>query len=105
MSRRRWSYYSDWERFPTSKPREVKGGIKAQTTAGAFGKSWWAKRWIGVLESFNIGGRLQRAGPTPAAARCWIDVGGQGQCQGAGIAAEAVQGGHRGHHDPGQGME
>jgi uncharacterized Zn finger protein len=27
---------------------------------GSFGESWWAKRWIAVLESFNIGARLDR---------------------------------------------
>jgi uncharacterized Zn finger protein len=57
---RRWNYYSDWERYPKSTPRAVEGGIKAQTTGGAFGKSWWAKRWISVLEGFNIGARLGR---------------------------------------------
>jgi uncharacterized Zn finger protein len=46
--------------FPNSKPRAVAGGIKAQSKVGAFGKSWWAKRWIDVLESFNIGARLAR---------------------------------------------
>ena len=46
--------------FPKSKPRAVAGGIKAQSKTGAFGKSWWAKRWIDVLESFNIGARLAR---------------------------------------------
>jgi uncharacterized Zn finger protein len=46
--------------YPKSKPKAVKGGIKAQSKTGAFGKSWWAKRWIAVLESFNIGARLQR---------------------------------------------
>jgi uncharacterized Zn finger protein len=46
--------------FPPSTPREAKGGIKAQTKRGAFGESWWAKRWIQVLESFNIGARLGR---------------------------------------------
>ena len=43
------------------KPRiKAKGGIKSQSKRGAFGESWWAKRWIAVLESFNIGGRLGR---------------------------------------------
>ena len=46
--------------FPPSTPRSVKGGIKAQSKQGAFGKSWWAKRWIQVLEGFNIGARLGR---------------------------------------------
>ena len=41
-------------------PREAKGGIKAQSKRGTFGESWWARRWIAVLESFNIGARLGR---------------------------------------------
>ena len=50
----------DYDYFPRSRPREVKGGIKAQSKRGTFGESWWAKRWIGVLESFNLGARLGR---------------------------------------------
>jgi uncharacterized Zn finger protein len=47
--------------FPRSgPPRKVKGGIRAQTKRGAFGKSWWAKRWLAVLESLQVGGRLER---------------------------------------------
>lgn len=53
----RW-YYRDY--YTPQPPREVKGGIKAQTKRGGFGQSWWAKRWIAVLESFNIGARLGR---------------------------------------------
>lgn len=52
-----WGYR---EFFPRSKPRQAKGGIKAQTKQGQFGKSWWANRWISVLESFDIGARLAR---------------------------------------------
>lgn len=48
------------EFFPRSRPRAAKGGIKAQSKRGAFGESWWAKRWIAVLESFDIGARLGR---------------------------------------------
>lgn len=48
------------EFFPRSRPRAAKGGIKAQSKRGAFGQSWWAKRWIAVLESFDIGARLGR---------------------------------------------
>jgi uncharacterized Zn finger protein len=59
MARRRSSY--DFFEFPpSSTPRPAKGGIKAQTKRGAFGASWWAKRWIAVLESLHVGGRLQR---------------------------------------------
>lgn len=45
---------------PASKPRAAKGGIKARAQHGAFGKQWWAKRWIAVLEGFDIRSRLQR---------------------------------------------
>jgi uncharacterized Zn finger protein len=49
-----------WRRRKPSVPREAKGGIKAQSKRGTFGESWWARRWIAVLESFNIGARLGR---------------------------------------------
>ncbi|MBM4307293.1 MAG: hypothetical protein FJ115_03755 [Deltaproteobacteria bacterium] len=52
--------YFLWGRRRSSVPREAKGGIKAQSKHGTFGESWWAKRWIAVLESFNIGARLGR---------------------------------------------
>jgi len=52
-----WSY---WGRYQSRPKRQAKGGIKAQSKRGAFGESWWAKRWIAVLESFDIGARLQR---------------------------------------------
>jgi uncharacterized Zn finger protein len=45
---------------PTSKPRRVEGGIKAQSQRGAFGERWWAKRWVDVLEGFGLGPRLSR---------------------------------------------
>ena len=49
-----------WYGYPESKPKKAKGGIKAQSSRGAFGKNWWAKRWISVLESFDTGERLGR---------------------------------------------
>jgi uncharacterized Zn finger protein len=51
----RWG--GDYDYRPTIK---AKGGIKAQSKRGAFGESWWAKRWISTLESFDIGARLSR---------------------------------------------
>ena len=57
---RRWGYY-DYNYFPPpSRPLQAKGGIKSQSKRGTFGESWWAKRWIAVLESFDIGSRLGR---------------------------------------------
>jgi uncharacterized Zn finger protein len=56
--------FNDWDRFgrypPPSRPREAKGGIRAASQRGRFGESWWGRRWVEVLESFDIGARLQR---------------------------------------------
>ncbi len=46
--------------YPYTKPIEVRGGIKAGSKRGAFGSSWWAKRWLQALEEFEIGSRLGR---------------------------------------------
>lgn len=54
-------YWDNFNRYPKpSIPRPARGGIRAASQRGKFGESWWARRWIQVLESFNIGGRLQR---------------------------------------------
>src|SRR3972149_1398806 len=59
--RGRYNYWGEYYEYrPTIK---AKGGIKAQSKRGGFGESWWAKRWIATLESFNIGGRLGRGMP------------------------------------------
>jgi uncharacterized Zn finger protein len=55
---RHWD--NDYRYFPPSIPREAKGGIRAQSKRGSFGQSWWARRWIAVLEGFRIGARLNR---------------------------------------------
>jgi len=60
MARRR-RYWSSWDHYyPTAKPIEVKNGIKTKKKRGAIGETWWSKRWISVLESFNMGARLTR---------------------------------------------
>ncbi len=46
--------------FPPSRPLAVEGGIKAQSTRGAIGASWWSRRFIDVLEGLAVGGRLAR---------------------------------------------
>ncbi len=52
------SGYAWWERHG---PRLPSHGIKAQTRRGAFGRSWWASRWIAALERLDISpGRLSR---------------------------------------------
>ena len=52
---RRWE---DWP--PPSRPIRVEGGIKAHSKRGAIGEQWWSRRFIGVLESYGMSGRLAR---------------------------------------------
>lgn len=50
---------SDW--YPkASKPRQVEGGLKARSKRGAIAQTWWSVRFIEVLESIVVGGRMQR---------------------------------------------
>ena len=45
---------------PGSRPRAVEGGLKARSTRGAIAQTWWSGRFIAVLESIIVGGRLER---------------------------------------------
>lgn len=45
---------------PPSKPRPVEDGIKARSRRGAIAQTWWSERFIEVLESLGVGGRLSR---------------------------------------------
>jgi uncharacterized Zn finger protein len=54
------SYWDWYPRYPKTKPREVKGGIKAKAKGKIGGETWWATRWINVLESFGWSNRLPR---------------------------------------------
>ncbi|MEV6367665.1 SWIM zinc finger family protein [Micromonospora musae] len=42
------------------RPRRVEGGLRARSTRGAIGQSWWSRRFLEVLESFALGTRLTR---------------------------------------------
>ncbi|BCJ60979.1 SWIM zinc finger family protein [Micromonospora endophytica] len=50
-----WGGYADYGR-----PRKVDGGLRARSTRGAIGVSWWSRRFLEVLESFALGTRLTR---------------------------------------------
>lgn len=45
---------------PPSTPRRVEGGLKARSKRGAIAQQWWSQRFIEVLESMGLGGRLSR---------------------------------------------
>jgi uncharacterized Zn finger protein len=43
-----------------SRPRRVEGGVRARSKRGAIGEQWWSLRFIDVLESLGMSGRLAR---------------------------------------------
>jgi uncharacterized Zn finger protein len=49
-----------WYFYEPARPKEVKNGIKARSKRGTIGETWWSKKWVKVLESFNLGARLTR---------------------------------------------
>ena len=54
-------YWSDhWQRFPESKPLPVEDGLATSKQRGPMAEQWWSKRFADVLESFGLGGRMQR---------------------------------------------
>jgi uncharacterized Zn finger protein len=46
--------------FPYGRTIRVEGGIKARSTRGEIGETWWSKRFLAILESFSLGTRLTR---------------------------------------------
>jgi uncharacterized Zn finger protein len=49
-----------WADWPPARTRRVEGGIKAKSKRGAIGEQWWSRRFISVLESYGMSGRLAR---------------------------------------------
>ncbi len=45
---------------PPARPRPVADGIRARSRRGSIAQTWWSERFIDVLESLGVGGRLQR---------------------------------------------
>jgi uncharacterized Zn finger protein len=46
--------------YPGSGPIRVDIGIRATSRRGGIGGSWWSRRFVDVLESLELGGRLTR---------------------------------------------
>jgi uncharacterized Zn finger protein len=52
---------TDWHGFPRpSKRIRVEGGLKLRSKRGEIAQTWWSRRFVEVLESFGMGGRLER---------------------------------------------
>jgi uncharacterized Zn finger protein len=48
----------DWNTY--SRPLPVDGGLAVRSQRGQIGQQWWSRRFLQVLESFGVGGRLSR---------------------------------------------
>jgi uncharacterized Zn finger protein len=51
---------ANWREFGPSRPLRAEGGIRARSRRGSIGEQWWSRRFIDVLESFGMAGRLAR---------------------------------------------
>jgi uncharacterized Zn finger protein len=49
-----------WRDAEPSRPRKVEGGIQIHSTRGPVARTWWSQRFLAVLESLGVGGRLSR---------------------------------------------
>jgi uncharacterized Zn finger protein len=49
---------SNWHEY--GPPLSVEGGVRARSKRGSIGEQWWSRRFIDVLESFGMAGRLAR---------------------------------------------
>ena len=47
-----------WQDATYTGPIKVTGGIKARSTRGDIGRTWWSRRFVEVLESLGLGGRM-----------------------------------------------
>ena len=54
------------ERPRYGKTIKVEDGLKAKSKRGDIGATWWSRRFIEVLESFGMGGRLNALLDRPA---------------------------------------
>jgi uncharacterized Zn finger protein len=50
----------NWRDWGSSGPIRVEGGVRAKTQRGSIGQEWWSRRFIEVLESYGMSGRLSR---------------------------------------------
>ncbi|MEW6618885.1 MAG: SWIM zinc finger family protein [bacterium] len=54
---RYWDYYP---RYTPARPKAVKDGLRTRKKAGEIGETWWAKRFLEVLNNFGWSNRLGR---------------------------------------------
>jgi uncharacterized Zn finger protein len=52
-----WQRPGEWS---GARPIRVEGGLVARSERGSIGSTWWSRRFVAVLESLSMGGRLTR---------------------------------------------
>ena len=57
MPRRGWDA---WNSYPESVPLPADGGLSTSKQRGPMASTWWSRRFTEVLESYGLGGRMQR---------------------------------------------
>jgi len=66
MPSRHWNdefdeeFDDDWPRYAESVPLPAEGGLVTSKRRGAMADTWWSRRFVDVLESYGLGGRMQR---------------------------------------------
>ncbi len=60
MATRSREWDNRWESFPASKPIAIDKGIATRKQRGAMAESWWSSRLVALLDSYGLGGRMQR---------------------------------------------
>ncbi|MGH9124322.1 MAG: SWIM zinc finger family protein, partial [Acidimicrobiales bacterium] len=58
MSGRSWD--DPWRHYPPSVPLPAEGGLASSKQRGPMAETWWSRRFTEVLESYGVGGRMQR---------------------------------------------
>jgi uncharacterized Zn finger protein len=58
MPARSWD--DPWQRYPSSVPLPVEGGVATSRQRGPMATTWWSRRFVEVLESYGLGARMQR---------------------------------------------
>jgi len=49
-----------WLDTERTRPRKVEGGIQINSSRGEVARTWWSKRFLAVLETIGVGGRMAR---------------------------------------------
>jgi hypothetical protein len=58
MARDPWN--DPWRTYPSSRPLPAENGIATRRQRGAMAAAWWSTRLVQLLDSYGLGGRMQR---------------------------------------------